>query len=348
MWSVPAPGNDFCLSVKDGDPGDCHRRWSRRGPLRRRQHRLMGQRRDRSGDLQRVLRRTAWTVGAVLASTVVSMASRTGATRPPPSPITIAFTGDDLGSPALWPAARRNADGHGLDFRPMLARLRPLIRSADLAICHLETPLSGPGVPPSGSPRYVAPHQLAPAIRYAGYDGCSTASNHTLDAGTAGIRSTLDALDAQDLSHTGSARTQAESRSIVRYQVGDVAVAHLAYTFGFNGLHPKHAWMANRIDPDAIVARAERARREGADLVVVSLHWGQELSHRGLARSGPGRETARLERRDRSDRGTSRPRRATDPPVRRAVGGLRRRQLPHRDDGGRSSCPTCRTAWWCS
>ena len=58
-----------------------------------------------------------------------------------------------------------------------------------------------------------------------------------------------------------------------------MAVAHLAYTFGFNGLHPKHAWMANRIDPDAIIARAERARREGADLVVVSLHWGQELSH---------------------------------------------------------------------
>ena len=227
-----------------------------------------------------MLRRTAWTVGALLASTVMSVApALVPAQATAPAPITIAFTGDDLGSPALWPAARRNADGHGLDFRPMLARLRPLIRSADLAICHLETPLSGPGVSPSGSPRYVAPHQLATAIRFAGYDGCSTASNHTLDAGTAGIRSTLDALDALDLSHTGSARTKAEARSIVRYQVGDVGVAHLAYTFGFNGLRPKHPWMANRIDPDAIIARAERSRREGADLVVVSLHWGQELSH---------------------------------------------------------------------
>ncbi len=216
----------------------------------------------------------------MLASTVLSVAPIPGpAQATTASPITIAFTGDDLGSPALWPAARRYADGHGLDFRPMLARLRPLIRSANLAICHLETPLSGPAVPPSGSPRYVAPHQLAAAIRYAGYDGCSTASNHTLDAGTVGIRSTLDALDAQGVSHTGSARTKRESRSIVRYQVGDVVVAHLAYTFGFNGLRPERVWMANRIDPDAIITRAERARREGADLVVVSLHWGQEFSH---------------------------------------------------------------------
>ena len=117
---------------------------------------------------------------------------------------------------------------------------------------------------------------IAAAIRFAGYDGCSTASNHTLDAGTRGIGTTLDALDAQGLSHTGSARTRHESRTITRYQVGDAAVAHLAYSFGFNGLRPNRSWMANRIDPDTIVARAERARREGADLVIVSLHWGVE------------------------------------------------------------------------
>ena len=284
----------------------------------------MGQRRDRSGDLQRVLRRTAWTVGALLASTVMSVApALVPAQATAPAPITIAFTGDDLGSPALWPAARRNADGHGLDFRPMLARLRPLIRSADLAICHLETPLSGPGVSPSGSPRYVAPHQLATAIRFAGYDGCSTASNHTLDAGTAGIRSTLDALDALDLSHTGSARTKAEARSIVRYQVGDVGVAHLAYTFGFNGLRPKHPWMANRIWPRRHHREgrtvAPRGRRSGRR----ELALGPGAQPRGVARSRSDRETARVERRDRSDRGASRPRRATDPPVGRAVGGLR-------------------------
>ncbi|MET0715792.1 MAG: hypothetical protein ABWY57_12840, partial [Mycetocola sp.] len=61
----------------------------------------------------------AWTVGAVLASTVMSVVPALGPARATSAtPITIAFTGDDLGSPALWPAARRNADGHGFDFRP--------------------------------------------------------------------------------------------------------------------------------------------------------------------------------------------------------------------------------------
>ena len=211
----------------------------------------------------------------------------------PPAPITIAFTGDDLGSPALWPAARRNADGHGLDFRPMLARLRPLIRSADLAICHLETPLSGPGVPPSGSPRYVAPHQLAAAIRFAGYDGCSTASNHTLDAGTAGIRSTLDALDAQrPLAH--GERPHEGRVSLDRSLPG-----------GRCGRGPPRVHVrVQRPPPEAPLDgephRPRRDRREGRTVAPRGRRSGRRepalgpgAQPRGVARSGSDRETAR-------------------------------------------------------
>jgi poly-gamma-glutamate capsule biosynthesis protein CapA/YwtB (metallophosphatase superfamily) len=194
--------------------------------------------------------------------------------------ITVVFTGDIIGSPTTWPAARRKAgDGGGFDYRPMFARLAPLVSSADLGICHLETPLSGPGVSISGAPRYAAPHQLATAIRAAGYDGCSTASNHSLDHGARGIRTTLDALDHAGLRHTGTARTEAESRRIVRYRVGGVVIAHLAFAFGFNGIKPVHRWMANRIRVKTIIRRADAARDAGADLVVVSLHWGTEFRH---------------------------------------------------------------------
>ncbi|HEY5858762.1 MAG TPA: CapA family protein, partial [Actinomycetota bacterium] len=165
------------------------------------------------------------------------------------------------------------------DYRPMLAPLAPLVRSADLAICHLETPLSGPGVPISGPPRFAAPHQLATAIRSTGYDGCSTASNHSLDQGKAGIRTTLDALDRVGLGHTGTARTRAESRRIARYRIDGAEIAHLAFSYGFNGLRPRHAWMANRIRAATIVRRATAARETGASLVIVSLHWGTEFRH---------------------------------------------------------------------
>ncbi|MGZ8630931.1 MAG: CapA family protein [Actinomycetota bacterium] len=207
-----------------------------------------------------------------------------------PARVTLAFTGDDLAMRQTWTAARRNAGGRGYDFAPMLARLAPLIRSADLAICHLETPLTGRGVPLSDYPRFAVPHQLADAIANAGYDGCSTASNHALDQGAAGIRTTLTKLDAVGVGHAGTARAREEASRITTYPADDALVAHLSYTASFNGLVPGRQWQANRIVAARIVAAARRARRAGADLVVLSLHWGVELrqeptaSQRALAR----------------------------------------------------------------
>jgi poly-gamma-glutamate synthesis protein (capsule biosynthesis protein) len=60
-----------------------------------------------------------------------------------------------------------------------------------------------------------------------------------------------------------------------------VKIAQLSYTFGFNGLSRPagHQWMANLIDAPTILADAHRARAAGAEIVVVSLHWGTEYSH---------------------------------------------------------------------
>jgi poly-gamma-glutamate capsule biosynthesis protein CapA/YwtB (metallophosphatase superfamily) len=85
--------------------------------------------------------------------------------------------------------------GHPYDFRPMFAPIRRLVSAADLAVCHLETPLSPSGRHLSGYPRFNAPPQLAAAIHGAGYDACSVASNHAMDQGIAGVAGTLAVLD---------------------------------------------------------------------------------------------------------------------------------------------------------
>jgi poly-gamma-glutamate synthesis protein (capsule biosynthesis protein) len=196
-----------------------------------------------------------------------------------PGRITVAFSGEELANRGTWRVAKENAGGHGYDYRPMLARLRPLLGSVDLALCHLETPLTGPGVRLSDYPRFAVPHQLADAIQAAGYDGCSTASNHSLDQGAAGIRTTLDRLDALGLQHTGTARSALERGRTTMYSVGGVEIAHLSFTASFNGLTPVDPWQANRLDPARILKDARLARDRGADLVVVSLHWGDEFHH---------------------------------------------------------------------
>ena len=212
-------------------------------------------------------------------------APRTG--RPEPSPprrLTLAFSGDVLVHQAVWELAAEHGGGDpAFDFRPMFAAIRPVVSRADVAICHLETPLSPDDADLASYPLFETPHELASAIAWAGYDGCSTASNHSLDGGTDGVRATLRRLDRAGLDHAGTARTPREATRITTYEVDGAVIAHLSATWGFNGFTPDEPWLANRIDVPALIADARRARRAGADLVVVSLHWGVEYTHEPTA-----------------------------------------------------------------
>ena len=91
--------------------------------------------------------------------------------------------------------------------------IKPVVSAADLAICHMETPLAAPEGPFRSYPMFNVPPQVTTALADLGYDSCSTASNHSLDYGVTGVGRTLDALDAVGIRHAGTARTEAESIS---------------------------------------------------------------------------------------------------------------------------------------
>lgn len=198
--------------------------------------------------------------------------------------LTVAATGDLLVHPPLTRQAAADARAAGRsrhDFTRVLAAVRPMVSQADLAICHLETPLAPPSGPFTGFPIFSAPPQLADAAKWAGFDTCSTASNHSLDNGQPGINRTLNELDRAGLRHAGTARSPQEAARPTLIDVSGVTVAHLSYTFSFNGLRrPRgRAWVANLIDPAAILAAARTARRAGAEIVILSLHWGTEYQN---------------------------------------------------------------------
>jgi poly-gamma-glutamate synthesis protein (capsule biosynthesis protein) len=200
-----------------------------------------------------------------------------------PKVISLAVSGDTLPHSPLWRQAERNAaasgrEGH--DFGPMLAGLAPLLGSVDLAVCHLETPIAPEGEAYSTMPFYGVPAGIATALADAGYDRCSTASNHTADRGVEGIERTVDVLEAAGLGQSGMARTPAEILPHV-FDVGGVAVCHLSYTWSYNGLSlpDDEAWRSALIDPFRIVGDARAARDLGAEVVIVSLHWGAEGRH---------------------------------------------------------------------
>lgn len=109
--------------------------------------------------------------------------------------VTVVMNGDLLWHNTLWYGAREDAQrrGHGgYDFAPLLAGMQPVIASADLAICHQEVPLAKPGGPYRNFPLFAVPPQVVKAIAATGYDVCTTASNHAVDQGFAGLKRTLE------------------------------------------------------------------------------------------------------------------------------------------------------------
>ncbi|MFD3695854.1 CapA family protein [Streptomyces sp. NPDC058646] len=202
-----------------------------------------------------------------------------GATAPAGRPFTLVATGDIIPYPSIVTRSAQDADKPGEhDFRKILAGVKPLVSAADLAICHHEIPYGRPGGPYTGYPTFKAPHQLADALKDAGYDSCSTASNHTLDDGYDGLARTLDHLDRVGVPHVGSARSAEEAKAPARMSAGGAEVAQLSYTYGTNGipLPPDKPWAVNLIDRDRIIADARAARAAGAQVVVLSIHWGTE------------------------------------------------------------------------
>ncbi|MDN3295870.1 CapA family protein [Streptomyces ficellus] len=206
------------------------------------------------------------------------MSSSAGAAAAAKRDFTLVASGDVLPHASIIRQAQADAGGNGYDFRPMLSGVKPVVSKADLAICHMETVYGKEGGPYTGYPSFKSPPQVATALAATGYDSCSTASNHTLDDGAAGLGRTLDALDKAGVRHAGSARTAAEAARPTLLKAGGATVAHLAYTYGLNGipLPQGRPWAVNLIDENKILADARAARTAGADVVVVSLHWGSE------------------------------------------------------------------------
>lgn len=194
-------------------------------------------------------------------------------TRPPDSILTLVAAGDMLPHLAVNSDA---ATGGGYDFSPLLAPMDPWVQGADLALCHMEVPVAPNGSKPSGFPMFGAPAELVTDIKESGWDGCSTASNHSVDKGQAGVDATLDAFDAVGLGHTGTARSADEAASTQLYRFvrngQTITIAHLSAAYGTNGMPVANPWAVELIDTATLIAQATAARAAGADLVVVSEH----------------------------------------------------------------------------
>ena len=184
---------------------------------------------------------------------------------PPPRSFNLVATGDVLTESVVNDnAALAAGPGARFDSRPLFAPITTMLSGADIAICHMEMPIGAPGERPGvyghspfGGNLILAPYEIAAGLRRAGFDRCSSASNHSYDLAETGIASTLAALDAVGISHVGTARFPSESALDI-VTVNGVRLAHLAYTRYSNTVLPRDPWRVEL----RVVTRPGRSRRQ--------------------------------------------------------------------------------------
>ena len=176
------------------------------------------------------------------------------------------------------------------DFQPFLTHIRPFI-DGDLSIANMEVPVDAHGnnAGLAGFPLFNSPFEILPALIYAGFDHLITANNHSFDIGWQGLLNTVANMERAGIPQTGMNINQAAHDTHTIVDVNGIQVGILSYTDSVNGLetlvpdvHRQYAVRRFRShtldDVPRIIQEMEVIRAEGAEVVVVALHWGPEYT----------------------------------------------------------------------
>jgi poly-gamma-glutamate capsule biosynthesis protein CapA/YwtB (metallophosphatase superfamily) len=238
-----------------------------------------------------------WTAGASPSTTVPVAVETTTTTRPtttttttiptttlPPTTTTttepkgtllIHGTGDVAVDPDYVPVLRREGWDHGW------SGLEGLFLEDDLTVINLECTPSDLGSPLPKAFTFRCPTAALPSIRANGIEVANLANNHSGDFGKEALVDGRDQLIAAGIAPVGVGKNHDEAGEAAMFEIKGWKVAVL----GFGGVVPSADWIAgpdrpgmrHGKDTEGMVEAIRAAKEAGADLVIVSIHWGREL-----------------------------------------------------------------------
>ena len=215
-------------------------------------------------------------------------APTTPATEPPEPEyysVSLICAGDNLIHSSIYNQAKRraksNGDEEGYDFGYVYERVEKYIQAADLAILNQETVVTDE-LEPADYPRFCTPADLGEQMVEVGFDAVSLSNNHVLDQGEEGLLATLRFWDSQPVVRYGAYRDENDMNDIRTLTVNNVTFAFLGYTEHTNGLSlpsDSECRVTYLKELDLIEQQVRRAD-EIADVVIVSPHFGTEISNK--------------------------------------------------------------------
>jgi poly-gamma-glutamate synthesis protein (capsule biosynthesis protein) len=187
------------------------------------------------------------------------------------------------------PARSLNHEGWDHVFGP----IADVLRSADLAMVNLETPISGEPLARTAPLLFDAPPAMLHALAAAGVDVVSTANNHVFDQRRAGAEATWKHLAEAGLKGVGTGPSEAAAWAPLILEKHGMRIGFLSFTRWLNGARnpvepetsPHVAYVPYRgkvggswHSPESAVELVRAAARR-CDALIVAIHWGVEYSH---------------------------------------------------------------------
>lgn len=176
---------------------------------------------------------------------------------------TLLFVGDIM----LDRHIRRMLDQHGAPY--IFGGVRTLLESADVTAGNLEGPITdsasvsnGTKVGDPSNMRFTFPVPSASTLSSFGIDLVSIGNNHMRDFGAAGVESTKRHLTTAGIAYIGDPNG-ADTAPVVK-DINGVKVAFVAYNEFLE-------W-----DEEWTLQGVRDSKRQGADVIVVMSHWGDE------------------------------------------------------------------------
>ncbi len=208
------------------------------------------------------------------------------------STATIVSTGDLLMHGQLITDARQ--DDGSFNFGYIFPYLTEYVTEADFAVANLETTLGGTAKPYQGNPMFNCPDAIVDAAKDAGFDMLLTASNHSYDTQQAGFERTIQVVREKGLLNLGTMLSAEEPKYVVQ-DINGIQIGMICYTYedsqgpgnppalNYNPMQAGGYDIINcfrHADPEPFYAEMEtriaEMKADGAEAIVVYLHWGQE------------------------------------------------------------------------
>lgn len=144
--------------------------------------------------------------------------------------IKISFLGDVLCSIPESEIAKKGENEY--DYSPVFCNVRNYLEGSDFVVANLETPLAGQEMNyTSETTLFNTPTSFAKALKDAGVNLVTTANNHALDRGVAGLKATIANLNSINLAYTGT-RSNRSEKNYFLVEIKGCRIAFVSFTYG--------------------------------------------------------------------------------------------------------------------